>query len=139
MKSNILSISSLVLFIVTLACFASCSPKVEFKKSAVVPGALIEARIGQDANDNYTVEVEVQNLAAPEALTPSKKAYVVWVEHQYGYQNIGQIKLNKNQDGSLESTTPFKPKSIVITAENEVAVVTPGSVKVLESAEMNLK
>lgn len=139
MRSKSFYILSLAIFVSTFAVFASCSQKIAFKKSTVVPGASIEAKVGQDANENYIVELEIENLAAPQALTPSKKVYVAWVEHQYGYQNIGQIKLNKNQGGSLKSTTPFKPKSIIVTAENEAIVVTPGTVTVLESAQLNLE
>lgn len=139
MKSRILVTSSVVLFIFLSAYMVGCSQKVTFSKSAVVPAAKIEASIKQDANDNYAIDVKIKNLAPPKALTPSKQTYVVWVEHQNGFSNVGQVKLNKNMGGTLETLTPFQPISLKVTAENDPAVTSPGDLTVLESSGIELK
>src|SRR5690349_2847052 len=69
-----------------------CSKKLSFATSPVVPAAHGSVRIDQDKNDNYSVEVDVTNLAEPKNLQPARDTYVVWMETKNnGIKNIGQL------------------------------------------------
>ncbi len=123
------------LFLAVLAAimFTSCSKKMTFESSRVVPAAKGSVKIKNDDNNNYTVEVNVENLAPADQLTPPRKTYVVWMTTKNsGTQNIGQLKsstgfLSNALKASLTTVTPFKPRSIFITAENDGDVQYPGT------------
>ena len=69
-------------FIITallLITFSSCSKKMSFLSSRVVPAAVGSVKIKSDKNKNHTVAISVNNLAPASQLTPPKKTYVVWI------------------------------------------------------------
>jgi hypothetical protein len=122
-----------------LAMFlAGCSQKIAFKKSRVVPAAELNVKINQDKNGNYTIDLNVENLAQPQDLTPGKKTYIVWTVTSKGNFNIGQLVIDKNLKGTLSATTPYKPSSIIITAEEDPLATFPGIQVVLTSEEIIL-
>jgi len=114
--------------------FVSCSNKITFEKSAVVPSAEGTVNLKQDGNNNYTVDLSLMRLADPSRLTPSKEAYFVWMETaENGVQNIGQLKtssgpFSKSLKSSLKTVTPFKPTGFFVTAEESTSVQYPGLV-----------
>lgn len=82
--------------------FSSCSTKVRFITSQVVPAARGYAKISRDENKNYSIDIEIENLAEPSRLKPSKAAYVVWMETvDNGIKNLGQLK---SSSGFFSST-----------------------------------
>jgi hypothetical protein len=133
-KSNL---TGLILSTFALIAFTSCSKKMHFSSSSVVPAAVGTVKIKSDKNKNHTVDVSVSNLAPASQLTPSKKVYVVWIVTQENqYKNIGQLNsssgfLSKALKASLTAVTPFTPVSVFITAENEGDVEYPGMTVVL--------
>ena len=118
-----LLLSAFLIFI-----FASCSHKIVFAKSVVVPAAEGSVKVKKDNNNNYSITMEVENLADPTRLQPSKKYYVVWVEtERNGAKNLGQLKsssgfFSSTRKASLNTVTSFKPTEIYITAEDEVNI-----------------
>lgn len=117
----------------------SCAKKITFLNSTVVPGAEGLVRIERDNNDNYQVDVSVFNLAQASDLTPPGKTYVVWVEtEENGTRNIGQINsasglFSKALKASLQTSVPFKPTRLFITAEDTGNVEHPGMQVVLQT------
>jgi hypothetical protein len=122
---------------VVLLAFNSCSKKIYFTTSPVVPAARGYVKIKKDNNDNYTIEVNISNLAEVERLQGNKKAYVVWmIANNDRPKNIGQInsdtkRFSKQLTASFQSVTGAKPARIFITAETDAAVHQPESVEVL--------
>jgi len=112
--------------------FVSCSKKVTFENSAVVPSAEGSVQVKQDGNNNYTIDLDVIRLADPSRLTPPKAAYFVWMETaENGVQNIGQLNtssslFSKSLKSSLKTVTPFKPTGFFITGEESKSVQYPG-------------
>ncbi len=112
--------------------FDSCSKKIAFDSSRVVPGAEGRVKIKKDKNKNYAINISVKNLAEPDKLTPPMELYVVWMEtERNGVRNLGQINigttiLSSVKKGSLTATTPFKPVRFFITAEETGDVTHPG-------------
>lgn len=119
--------------IVTLFLIASCSQKIAFQTSTVVPAAEGQVKVKKDNNDNYTIKVDLVNLSKPDRLAPAMNTYVVWMETAEAYvKNIGQINsstnfLSKRLRSSFETVSSIKPTKIFITAENDGTVQYPGT------------
>jgi len=123
---------AIILFIGVIFFLGSCSRKIAFQTSSVVPAAEGTVKIKKDNNNNYHIEVDIVNLAEPNRLQPAKKTYVVWMETDLeGAKNIGQINssssfLSKRLKASFDAVSAIKPTRIFITAEDEGAVQYPG-------------
>lgn len=128
-----------LLFTFFLAAFTSCSKKVTFLNSSVVPAARGFVKINKDDNKNYAIQIEIKNLAEVNRLQPSKKVYVIWmITDENSTKNIGQIKsgsslMSSKLKASFETVTPFKPTKIFITAEEDTEVQYPGTTVVLST------
>src|SRR5436305_7852639 len=109
----------LLLFVVAFT-FGSCSStkKASFNNSIYEPGADGKVKVKKDKNANYLIEVNVENLADSKKLTPSKNAYVVWIDtDEKGTKNIGQIHssealLSKARKASMTTVSPVRPTRI---------------------------
>lgn len=118
---------------------SSCSRKMTFGKSVIVPAAEGSVKIKTDKNKNYTIDINVKHLARPDQLTPPKKTYVVWMETEgNGTKNIGNINsstglLSSTLKGSLKTVTSFKPTGFFITAEDDASIRYPGTETVLST------
>ncbi len=119
--------------IMTVFIFESCARKIAFQASTIVPGAEGTVKMKKDNNSNYTIHVELSNLAEPSKLEPAMKTYVIWMEtEQEPVKNIGQINssssfLSKRLKGSFETVSSIKPTRIFITAENDGTIQYPGT------------
>jgi hypothetical protein len=114
-----------ILAILLIFSFTSCAKKITFLNSSVVPAAQGTVKIKKDNNKNYSIQIEVFNLAEPERLQPPRKMYVVWMSTDKDItKNIGLIKtstknFSKKLQASFESVSSFKPTKIFITAEDD--------------------
>jgi len=123
MKSILLSVLILVM--------ASCATVVKFPVSSVAPAADIKAKIKNDKQKNYVIEVTANYLASAERLSPPKKLYIVWmVTAENGVSNIGQMINENAQKMKLETLTSFDPKEIFITAENDGNITYPSGIEI---------
>ncbi len=134
LTKRILSLLSLILVL----GFWSCNTKVEFPVSEVVPSAEATAVISKDKNDNFLVELDINNLTKPERLSPKRKFYVLWAETAQGSVNLGQIKVKESTFSSslyaeIEASLPLKPTRLVISAENELNRNSPSTFTILET------
>ncbi len=115
-----------------LVSVMSCTNKIAFQSSSVVPAAEGSLKVKTDNNNNYVIQIELFNLADPQNLQPAKQAYVVWMEtEQQAAKNIRQVSnssgfLTKRLRASFETVSPVKPTKIFITAEDDAAVQYPG-------------
>ncbi len=110
---------------------------VSFNNSTVVPGAEGKVKVKKDKNNNFDIEIDIENLADSKKLTPAKKTYVVWIETvEKGVKNIGQINssssmFSKTKKASISTVSPHKPVRIFITAEDDGSIEEPGTTIVL--------
>lgn len=130
-------ITNTILILLAVAfTLSSCSQQtVSFQKSSAIPAAELDLQIGRDDNGNYTIDLEVKNMAKPSALTPDREAYVVWVRSAQGDFNLGQLKINDKLKGELEAATVYKPEMIFITAENNIKATQPDKQVIAESQQ----
>jgi hypothetical protein len=112
----------------------SCTQKVAFQRSSVVPAADADVRVKTDRNGNYELDIRVQNLAQPENLSPSRETYVVWMlaSDQNTY-NLGELQVGDNLRGSLTAVTPHRPIRVYISAEDDATGRAPSDQVVLEA------
>jgi hypothetical protein len=136
MKNGLIAILKLCLLsLVTIIYISSCSStkKVSFNDSTVVPGAEGTVKVKKDNNSNFHIDVNVENLADSKKLSPSKNAYVVWIEtKETGTKNIGQVHsssgmFSKIRKASIETVSPAKPTRIFVTAEDDALIQSPGT------------
>lgn len=125
-----------VFFVLSLS---SCSRKLAFARSPVVPAAHGEVTIDKDENKNYAIEVNVTNLAEPKNLQPPRETYVVWMEtKENGTKNIGQLNTSTSffssaLKASLKTVSVNKPTGFFITAEDNGNTLNPSSMMVLRT------
>ena len=125
------TIQSLVVLLLTTILLSSCAQKMSFQTSTVVPAATGDVTAKKDKNENYTITVNVLNLAEPQKLSPAKEAYVVWMENgKDPVKKLGQITtssgmLSKALKGELKATSVTEPTRVFITAENNASIEYP--------------
>ena len=135
-RNIVLTIASAIM----IFSFSSCSKKVNFLNSSVVPAAEGSVKVDKDKNKNYVIKIELSNLADPGRLTPPKNVYVVWmVADDNSTKNIGRIKsstsfLSRRLTGSSETVSAVKPIKIFITAEDDATIQYPLTEVVLSTA-----
>jgi hypothetical protein len=118
---------------IALFFFSSCARKISFQTSSVVPAARGDVKVKKDNNNNYSIQVSLNNLAEPKRLEPSKNTYVVWMETSDNVtKNIGQINsstgfLSNKLKASFETVSSTKPTKIFLTAEDDAGIQYPGT------------
>ena len=126
-----------MLTIFSVASLTSCSQKIAFQNSTVVPAAQGKVTIKKDSNKNYAIKIKISNLAEVQRLQPAKNVYVVWIEtEENNIKNIGRIKsdsgfLSSKLKATFETVTSFKPTKVFITGEDNQDVSFPGYQMVL--------
>ena len=132
-----------ILMITMLFFIASCATTASFLNSSVVPAATGKVTVKQDKNENYSVKVQIDDLAAIERLQMAKDTYVVWLETDKGNaENLGQLVsstgfMSNQHTATLETVTSFKPVRIFVTAENGINVRYPSSDEILTTDKFN--
>jgi hypothetical protein len=122
-----------------LIALTSCARKIRFTNSLVVPAAEGSVKLKKDKNNNYTIDLSVTNLAAPQRLSPPKQTYIVWMETEgSGTKNIGLLNSSSSLfssalKSSLKTVTAFKPVRIYITAEDNSTTQYPAGQVVLNT------
>jgi hypothetical protein len=140
MKNRTITLRHLLLLsVIFTGLLTSCSRKMVFAPSTVVPAATGKVKYKKDKNGNYAIDVNVLHLAPPSSLTPPRDTYVVWIETAgNGVKNLGKINsssglLSKTLKASLETTTPYEPRNFFITAENQPETSYPSPEMVLRT------
>jgi hypothetical protein len=123
----------------TIFSFTSCTRKINFLVSAVVPAARGTIKVTRDQNKNYVINIKLADLAEVERLQPSKNMYVVWMlTEKDATVNMGQVissekGLEKKLAVNFRTTTVFKPSKIFITAEDDAAIHYPEGQTILST------
>jgi hypothetical protein len=138
--NSLLSHRWMTVMIFALIFMASCTPKLEFLTSSIVPAARGTVKVKMDGNKNHTIDIALTNLAEPDRLNPPKKLYMVWMETDQGItKNLGQINtdsgtFSKTLKSNFNTVTTFTPVKIFITAEDDANAQSPAWEVVLTTA-----
>ena len=139
LKINTLANKIFLGVFVLLFLFAvdASAKKVKFLQSTIAPASRGYVKIEKDKNQNNTIRIKLSNLAEVSRLTPPKLNYIVWmVTEDQLTKNIGKIEsstgfLSKKLKASFETSTPFIPMKIFISAEDDASSQYPGEQVVL--------
>ena len=129
------------MFALLMLLLSSCSRKLHFTRSMVVPAAEGTVKIKKDNNKNYSLDIDIRNLVESDKLVPPRKTYVAWIEtDQDRNKNIGRLNsssglFSKTLKASLNTVTPFKPEKVFITAENDAEISYPNGEVILTTSE----
>ncbi len=144
-NSNSIFSKQSVLVILLLSIFGlginSCSKKINFQQSSIVPAAEGKVKVTKDNNKNYRISIELVNLATVKRLDLSEKQYVIWMEsEEQTTKNIGQLNSSKNflsnkYKASFHTVSTFKPSGIFITAEEDGNVQHPSGSLILTTGK----
>lgn len=127
-----------VIVIVTLIT-NSCTRKIGFQTSAIVPAARGTVQVKSDDNNNYEIDVKISDLAESSRLTPAKSMYIVWMLTDEDItKNIGKLKSSKSRfsselKASFRTVSAFKPRKIFITAEDVANTQYPSNVIIIST------
>jgi len=131
LKSITIPLMSVIILTLMIG-LTSCTRKIYFLVSSVVPAAQGSITVKSDKNNNYIVQMTISNLASIERLQPPKNSYVVWIESDgENARNVGKVVSSNNLKVSFETVSSFKPTKVLITAEEDEQAQYPGSVVVL--------
>jgi hypothetical protein len=123
------SVLTVIVIFCTLVCAAKDFP---LTASSIVPAAKGSAEVGKDRNGNTEVKIKVEHLAQPENLSPSQDSYVVWLQDKEAEpENHGELKVNKNLEGSFQTVTSHKSFDLFVTGEKDASAKVPSGPEVL--------
>lgn len=132
------AITTGIFLAIVLFALNSCSKKIAFNTSPVVPAARGYVKIKKDGNGNYHIGVSITGLAEVERLQGNKKTYVVWMtgDNNDSPKNIGQINSSSSMfssklKASFESVSSVKPTKVFVTAEEDGQATYPGNLVIL--------
>ena len=92
----------------------------------------VKATLGDNGNTN--LYVRVKHLAPAYKVHPDATVYIVWIQRPgEPIQNIGALTLTNNLEGSLNTETPYRRFSILITPEPNRQVEQPTHEPVFKS------
>lgn len=127
------NISLLTVFTFLLLTVAVWGREDRLTNTGLTPAAMGKVNTDNDRNGNTGVEVEVKHMATPQSLTPSKTAYIVWVQPRGKEPEVlGALRVNSDLEGSLKASTPYKDFDIFITAEDNPRPDAPSGMVILK-------
>ena len=124
-----------IIFLNLATLFAGCVTTAKFPISTVAPAAVITAKKTIDKDKNYVIELIALNLTSTDRLNPPKNHYNVWiVTEQNDYKNLGQVMNANAKKVVFKTLTPFNPKEIILTAEDEGNRLMPAGIEIARSS-----
>lgn len=121
--SRIIKGASALIFILILT---SCTPKIPFSTSQVVPAAKGYVKVKTDNNRNYEIQITISDLAEISRLIPLANIYVAWIRTEDGLmKNIGSLTTSNNLRVSFKTVSSFEPSQVLISAEKDANISSP--------------
>ncbi|MDP2343535.1 MAG: hypothetical protein Q8O67_21425 [Deltaproteobacteria bacterium] len=110
-----------------IAVLAACSTTTTLAPTNANPASEGKVRVSEGPNGNTKVEVTLDHLPNPRALDPTYATYVVWIkpDERGQFMNMGQVAINDEREGRLETITPLHRFTLVVTAEPDATATTP--------------
>jgi hypothetical protein len=110
------------------------SKKIDMMAGNNTPGARGTLSVKVGANQNTALDLKVYALAPPSSLTPTENVYVVWVQPPGDNpKNEGQLRVDKKENGELQTEVPYKRFKVFVTAEQDPQTQTPTGTQVLSA------
>lgn len=124
---------ALLIAIAIVLTTVAWSREDKLTNTGLTPAAEGKVVTSTDRNGNTEVEVQVKHVARPQALTPPRQSYLVWVQPRGTQpQLLGALRVNEDLEGSLKATTTYKDFDVLVTAEDNLKAETPSSTVILK-------
>jgi hypothetical protein len=134
MNRQIFSRVALLIGAVLAVATVGCAKTYHMTSMKMVPAAAGEVNVAKEKDGNIQVNVSVMHLAKPGMLTPPANTYVVWFQQEGSQaQSQGELKVGKDLQGELKSTTTLNHFNVIITAETDSQTKTPSDEVVLRA------
>jgi hypothetical protein len=130
MRLHLAKLGTLALMFLTLVSLG-WAEDVQLNNTGVTPAATGTIHTDNDRNGNTEVKITVNHIAAPQALSPARQYYVVWLQPRGQQPELaGRLRVNRDDlAGSIETLTPYDNFEVFITAENsEIPLMPSGTV-----------
>ena len=116
-----------------LSLLVACATPAQMTTGPSTLGADGQVKVAEGPNGNTLVKIAIHHLADPAAVKAGSTVYVAWIQSAEGgqQQNVGQIQLNADKEGVLETVTPFKAFTVTVTPEPLSTATTPSGNPVL--------
>lgn len=109
------------------------STRVDFRGTALMPRATGEAKV-ESKTGVTKVEATMDKMRRPSDFGPEYLTFVLWAITPEGRAtNLGEVVLNGDDDGKLDTTTELQTFGLIVTAEPYWAVTQPSDVVVMEN------
>lgn len=118
---------------------SSSSAGTPMLASSRVPAAEGRVNVKEGDNGNVKLAVEVKHMAPPERVATGASSYVVWLKplatgnENEAPQNLGALAVNKDQEGELDTTTPYRQFDLFVTAEPQPNSTAPTGEQLLST------
>ena len=135
-RDRIIGLSSIAGLVSSALLVLACQTT---RDTALAPGPTTPAsqgmvRTSEDQNGNTRLSVEVKHLPPPERLSPELRTFVVWIKPAGSgdYVNMGQLAIDDDRKGTLNTVTPHTDMMVLVTAEASGAPGYPSTYKMLD-------
>jgi hypothetical protein len=106
---------------------------IAFVGSPLLPDAKGEAKI-ESKRGSTLVTAKFENIPAPTRFGTGYLTYVVWAISPEGRaQNLGELTLDANNRGTLNTSTALQTFAMIVTAEPYYSVAQPSDVVIMEN------
>lgn len=98
------------------------------------PAATAEVEVKAGDNDNTVGTLKVQHMAPPDRVESNSTVYVAWIRPsgREDWQNVGQLQIDEDREGTLELVVPYREFDLSVTAERAGDAERPRGVTVLQ-------
>ena len=110
-----------------LLVVAGCATTTTLAPTALNPASEGKIIAREGPNENTELAIRLEHLPEPQVFDPSLDTYVAWVRPSGGgeYVNVGQIAIDSDRQGMLNTVTPYDHLDVLVTAEFEATAQTP--------------
>jgi hypothetical protein len=114
---------------------AGCAKNVKLAALPMARGGSAEVKVELTYDRNNTIELKLGNVPEPSTLKPEYTRYVLWAAtpDKQRVTNIGQLRLDDEQNAEITTLTPLRSFVLLVTAEAAGDTATPGPDVVFES------
>ena len=120
-----------------MAVASGCATNAELAPTQLNPAAVGQVWLEEGREgENHEVKIKVEHMAPPQRIDDDLSTYVVWLRSrgQKEWSNVGQLSVGADRDARLSVPTVFRELDVLITAEPQADVQTPGQSVVLQGA-----